>query len=453
MRRLAEFLKSSPWLLPVAVVASCTCIALALLEIDRGSRGPGNQRSLVFGAGADGARETLSTIASSVITVAGVAFSVTVLVLSLASSQYSPRVLRNFISDWRSQSVLGGFLGIFAYCIVVLRTIRGEGQEQFVPRLSVFGSIVLAFFAIGLLIFFIHHIANAIRASSIIRSIYTETIGAIDNIYEEHLRGKSETLGSTQDFNPHEDPKTIVSNSTGYIMRIHFSSLVELAKKHSVTIHLEKTVGDFVENGSPLASVRCAEDLAERIRERISKEVSIGNIRTLEQDVSYGIRQLVDVALKGLSPGINDTTTAIIAVDHLGAILAQLASRQIQFEPYAENNRALVVPQNPSFEDFVRQAFSQIRQFADTNPAVLSRLLGALHAIAYHVPNRARMLIIEEQAQLILETCKCGIPPHDQGRIVKKARALITFCKSKPFDVANTKASTGDLSGSVETSA
>ena len=174
------------WAVPAITVLGAVVLALAMIEIDQIlDRNTLAAWPRLFGAGADGSRGMLSAIAGSMITVTGVVFSITIVALSLASSQYTSRVLRNFMRDRSNQVVLGVFLGIFAYCLVVLRTIRGGDEGAFVPGLAVLMAVALAFVSIGVLIFFIHHIGTSIQASHIVAAVAKDTLAAVDHLFPE----------------------------------------------------------------------------------------------------------------------------------------------------------------------------------------------------------------------------------------------------------------------------
>jgi uncharacterized membrane protein len=327
-----------------------------------------------------GARGMLSAIAGSIITVAGVAFSIIIVALTLASSQYTPRILRNFMRDKGNQSVLGVFLGVFAYCLVVLRTIRGGDEGAFVPSFAVFVAVVLALVAIGFFIFFVHHISSALQASSIIKAAAEETIEATDRLFPTKL----EAAGC--DLSPRLPPadqkwKRIPSRSTGYIQRVDGDTLLRLAREWNVVMRMELGIGEFVVEGAPLVSIT-GETTSSEAEHKVNDVYSINRHRTTVQDVGFGIRQIVDIALKGLSPGINDTTTAVICVDYLTAILARLAPRQVETPLRMDQGQLRVIARGPTFRSLLDEAFDQIRQNAEGNVAVLIRLLEVLNIIA-----------------------------------------------------------------------
>lgn len=429
MRKTFESLRTSLWFLPTLIVFSSVCCALLLLEVDIYLEDPqfAKHWPRLFGAGSDGSRELLAVIASSVITVAGVAFSITVVVLALASSQYSPRVLRNFMRDWHNQTVLGGFLGIFAYCLVVLRTVRGEDHNAFVPSLAILGSLIFAFVGIGLLIYFIHHIASSIHTTSIVRSVHDETIEAIQIVFPRRLQeigNPSSDASATKNLFEHQRVvwRPVASTSTGYIKTVNLKSLFHFAREKSLMIKMDKCVGQFVVKRMPIAYVN--QSINQECCEKIMSAFDLGNERTLEQDVGYGIRQLVDVALKGLSPGINDTTSSLICIDHLGAILAHLADRETEEIPLLTEGGFGVIPAGPSFQWLVAETFNQVRQNGEKNPVVLLRIVETVTMVMQQTSDPQRIQILKEQANHVKDVARASIHERDRTEIEKALIAL-----------------------------
>jgi uncharacterized membrane protein len=374
----------------------------------------------LFGAGAEGARGLLAAIASSMITVAGVAFSVTMVTFALAASQYTSRILRNFMRDRSNQAVLGVFLAVFAYCLVVLRTIRGGDEGIFVPSLAVIMAVLLAFVAIGFLVFFIHHTAASIQASNIVHGASRETIGAIDRLFPEDDDGTEETAGSVAGGGD-VTWSTVPARATGYIQGIDVATLNELAEELGTGIRMDRGIGDFVIEDTPLASLtnRQADDT---IISKINGACTVGRYRTVHQDAAFGIRQIVDIALKALSPGINDTTTAVICIDSLGAILVRAAPRRFDTSEGPHGGRPRVIMPKPTFAELVRDSFDQIRQNAEGNVTVLTRLLQILEIIAGQTRGLARRRNLTEQAVLVMEAAERSVPSSRDLAIIQDAR-------------------------------
>ena len=259
LKQLWSILRSSFWFVPSLIVTVSIVLAVALIGVDF----TGIEQWLarwprLFGVGADGARGMLSTIAGSMMTVVGVTFSMVLMTLALASSQYTSRILRNFMSDRVTQVVLGVFAGIFTYCLIVLRTIRGGEDGVFVPSLAVSFSVVLAMGGIGILIFFIHHIAASIQASNIIASVAAETMLAIDRLFPEKLgdgRVNDDEAYPTPPPLPEQVWKAVPAKGNGYIQSLDNAALLRLACENKTIVRMEHAIGEFVVHGTALASL------------------------------------------------------------------------------------------------------------------------------------------------------------------------------------------------------
>ncbi|WP_425618146.1 DUF2254 domain-containing protein [Anatilimnocola sp. NA78] len=425
LRHWMQDLRASFWFVPAAIVVAAVVLATAIIGVDANIKLSFVEKwPLLFGAGAAGSRGLLTAVASSMITVAGVVFSITIVALSLTSSQYTSRVLRNFMRDRINQMVLGVFVGIFAYCLVVLRTIRGGDEKAFVPSLAVLGGLILAFVGIAFLIYFIHHIALSIQASSIIAAVASETIAAVDHLFPKGLGEAAHKSSGDKESGDNEEPSdeerawtAVPARVTGYIESIDGDALLTLAQKWETVIRMERGIGEFVIEGVPLISVDLATGLAEDEISALNAVYVVGRQRTLQQDAGFGIRQIVDIALKALSPGINDTTTAVMCVDYLAAILVRLASRDIPSLRRKEGGRTRLIARGPSFESLLAEAFDQIRQNAEGNVAILLRQVEALETIGGVTDSELRRKSLRIQADLVFEVAERTIASHDCGGI------------------------------------
>jgi uncharacterized membrane protein len=423
MNKLKQFgsnLRGRFWFLPTLIVAFSIALAVGLIVADSsGSRDWMAAWPRVFGAGAAGARGKQATVAGSMMTLVGVTFSMTLMTHALASSQYTSRILRNFMSDRVTQVVLGIFAGIFTYCLIVLRTIRGGDEGGFVPSLSVAFSVVLAIGGIGTLIFFIHHIAFSIQASSIIASVAQETLVAMDRLFPEKLgqepmddEGNPSLLPS-----PKRNWQAVMAGRNGYLQSVDNAALLRLARDHKTLVRMERGIGDFVVQNTPLASLALENLPDQEMIAALRAAYSIEQFRTVHQDCAFGIRQLVDMALRALSPGINDTTTAVMCVDYLTAILARLAAREIPSSCRYEDGELRVISIGPTFAGLVAESFDQIRGSAEGNVALMLRMLGALRTIASLTASPNRRQALREQVEGIAEVAARTIKsPHDRTR-------------------------------------
>ena len=411
-------LRASFWFVPGMIVLGAVGLASAMIWLDTSVEPKFFDKwPLLFGAGADGARGLLTAVASSMITVAGVVFSITIVALSLTSSQYTSRVLRNFMRDRINQVVLGVFVGIFAYCLVVLRTIRGGDEGAFVPSMAVMVGLLLAFVGIGFLIYFIHHIAISIQASSIIAAAAQETFAAVDHLFPKGLGEDVVEDSNGEKLAEGYEWSAIPSRQTGYIETVDGDALLALAHERGTVLRMEHGIGDFVIEDAPLLSAADSDQWDDDAIAEVNAAYLISRQRTVQQDAGFGIRQIVDIALRALSPGINDSTTAVMCVDYLAAILVRLVSRDIPTAHRMEAGKLRLIARGPSFESLLAEAFDQIRQNAEGNVAVLTRLLNALNAIANATPHNGRRDALRRQTALVVTVVERTVPPHDQAGI------------------------------------
>lgn len=421
MEKVWTHLRSGFWFLPGVMVIAAAVLAVLMTEIDmRVSKEALLGFPRIFGAGAEGSRELLSAIASSTITIAGVVFSITIVALSLTAAQYSPRVLRNFMRDRSNQMVLGIFVGIFTYCLLVLRTIHG-GEDAFIPSLSVIVGILLALVGIGFLIYFIHHIATSIQVSHITASIAEETNEAIDRLFPQEL---GEELPADMSAQIQKVVwQSVSAADTGYIQQVDMEALLKFARRYDVVVRMEHGIGAFVIAGQPLVSLSMSGQADSEIVKTVNKIFSISTYRNIPQDAAFGIQQLVDIALKALSPGVNDTNTANTSLDYLTAILYRLARRRIE-EPYRlDQGKLRVVAIGPSFRQLVDAAFDPIRRNVDGNVQMILALFNAVETIGRTIRNEERRKILLRQARMIRDMGD-HLKGIDDDREMVKARGL-----------------------------
>jgi uncharacterized membrane protein len=439
MNRFRQFwsnLRSSFWFMPSMIVLVSIALAVILIEADSAMSDQWlAQWPRLFGAGADGARGMMSAIAGSMMTVVGVTFSMVLMVLAMASSQYTSRILRNFIRSRITQVVLGIFAGIFTYCLIVLRTIRSGDEGVFVPNLAVTFGFVLALGGVGALIFFIHHIAASIQASSIIASVAEETISAIDRLFPVNLGQGPSDYDDEQPLRPPSERKwqAVMAGKSGYIESVNNAALVRLARDTNTIVWMNHGLGEFVVENTILASLDLEGPPDEATIDALQVTFSISRHRTVDQDAAFGIRQIVDIALKALSPGINDTTTAIMCVDYLTAIMARIAPRPIASSRRYEDGELRVIAKSPSFESLLAESFDQIRRNAKGDVAIMSRMLGAFQTLASLTARPRRRRALEEQVDWIAELAERSVESvHDRVRIDRRLASVREVLEGEP---------------------
>jgi len=425
-------LRSNFWFLPGLIVLGCILLALTLIQADAWvGQEVFDDWPRLFGGGADGARGLMSVIASSMISVTGVVFSITLVALTLTSSQYTPRVLRNFMRDRLNQTVLGVFVGIYAYAMVVLRTIRSADEGLFVPSLAVLMGLLLGLIGIGFLVFYIHHIAVSIQASQILAAVYDETRRAVDRLFPRTLDGEAwEDEPAAREVR-HWQP--VRSSHTGYIQQVDLDALLAFAEERDTVVRTERSIGEFLIEGMAVFSVAGEQPLEREAENRLQGLYMVDRQRTVEQDVAFGIRQLVDIALKGLSPGINDTTTAIMSIDYLTAVLARLGERRIDCDRRGDDGSLRLLNCGPDYKYLLGKAFEQIRQNADGNMAVLAHLLRALELLAERTRGSQRRGALLEHARAVAEVCQRSVKaPVDRKYLADLANRVLTALEAAP---------------------
>jgi uncharacterized membrane protein len=444
IRQLGHYLWTSLWFVPALLVLAGLVLAIILIELDtRLDAEIWAAWPRLFGAGAAGSRGMLQVIATSMITVAGVVFSITIAALAQASTQYSSRLLRNFMSDRTNQTVLGVFVSIFVYCLVVLRTIRGGDEGAFVPSLAVLGAIVLAFVGIGLLVYFIHHIASSIQASQIVSRVSAETSHAVDNLFPQQL-GDEATEDPVQTLSTADAPfhaETVPSRRTGYIQAVDVDALLAIACDLQAVVRMERGIGDFIISDTPLVTLLChkiagkPEDSQTAVR--LNEAFTVGRQRTINQDADFGIQQIVDVANKALSPGINDTTTAVLCIHHLTAILTQLAHRRIESPCRHKEGSLRVIARGATFPDLLSAAFDQVRRNGEGNVTVLAQLVQALSLLDGTTYSAARRTALLHQAEALHEVIQRSVrAPQERTSLDRECTALIRSLRTIQEDTS-----------------
>ncbi|GAB5537449.1 MAG: DUF2254 domain-containing protein [Rubricoccaceae bacterium] len=392
-------LRSSYWFLPSLLAVSAIVLSFATTALD-GIVGSDWIRSVgwLYENKPDGARTLLSTIAGSMIGVAGVTFSITIASVVYASGQYGPRLLTNFMYDRGNQITLGTFIATFLYCLLVLRTIRGAdegfGGENpagdvvgpFVPHIAIATALALALASIGVLIYFIHHIPESIHVSNVIAGVGRDLRRKVDTLFPERI-GRDEPTDAARQRDDvvtdlpdgfFEDAKPIQADGSGYIQGADGDRLLELACDENLVLRVLRRPGDFVAEGDAL--VLAWPELDDTTCQQIRRAFAWGRQRTSLQDVRFLIDELVEIAARALSPGINDPFTAMTCVDWLGGALKDLAGRDFPgSHRYGPDGRLRVVAQPTSYAEFVDRVFGQLRPYvaADRNAA-----LHALRTIA-----------------------------------------------------------------------
>ena len=428
-------LRSSFWFVPAAMACMAAALAVGVVEIDQAiAEGSLQGMGWIYSGGAEGASLLLGTVAGSMIAIAGTVFSMTLVALSLASSQLGPRLLRNFMRDTANQVVLGTFVATFVYCLLVLRTIRRADEVAFVPHLSVSTGVLLAMVSIGVLIYFIHHVSVSIQADEVVARVGRELEVGIHRLFPGHL-GKpgSEISKAPGDADLPgafaSEARPVGALEDGYLQRIDTDALMVLAAKEDLLLRLERRPGHYLIKGRAVVMVWPGDRVTEALVDKLNAAFVLGNQRTAAQDVEFSFHQLVEIAVRALSPGINDPFTAIACVDRLGSGLCCLARCDmpyaLRFDPHGQLR--LVAP-GPSFAGIVDTAFNQIRQSARSNPAVAIRMLDAIAQIAGHVKHLPDAACLQRHADMIIRGSRETVP--EPGDLLAVEAAFTTAAQA-----------------------
>lgn len=407
-------------------------LAVAILVVERAASA--NGIPFVFDGDASAARSVLATIATSLITVAGVAFSITVVTLQLVSQQFTPRALRNFLADRVNQLMAGVFVGVFAYCLVMLSAVRDveeAGVEGFVPALGVSVAMVLALLALGVLLVFIHHMSQSIQVSQIAADVAESTLSSLDAIYPEPFaepadRDAGELLES---WHAHGDPQAVMPWRNGYVQSIALDRVSDAfdAGGGPLRLHLRLAPGGFARTDEPIALVWGGGD--RDFRRQVRALVVIGSEREVQQDTLYGVRQLADIAMRAISPSINDPTTAETCIGYMRAILVRLAGRSFpaRVRRYADHD-VEVVTERDDFGDFIEVALVEVGRYASRDGRIATALLSTAIAVArtaVECDALERLLPLREAARTIAEPARENLPNERDRLALERLMAEI----------------------------
>ncbi len=423
-------LRHSFWFVPSLITLAAAVLSQITLAMDEATNWSNYNglRWIDVGSG-ESAGTLLSAIVGSMITATSVTFSMTLVALSLTTSQYGPRLLHNFMGRPGSQIVLGTFLATFIYGLLILRSVRIASNASVVPHLSVTVAIGLALTSVGVLIFFIHHIAKSIQADTIIGQVYQHLIASIDRMFPgltEEEPCLSQSLARMQrapddtvlSLFKHEGIP-VASSTTGYLQTIDTNGLLKFAEEHSLVVILHRRPGHFLVQGQHIATLYLSHSSTKELLQDVCAQLIVGQERTSEQDLEFAILNLVEIAVRALSPGINDPYTAIRCIDWLGAALCRIAQRDFPDPHQYDKNGTLRIIRDPeSFEGFVDAAFDQIRHASAGNPALYNRLIESLTMLALLAKPSVSYGALQHHADMVL---------RDAQRTIKEAHDYSAF--------------------------
>jgi uncharacterized membrane protein len=403
-----EALRTNLWVVPTVEVLCVGALFVGSYAVDRSAYHGGlTLPSWLYGGSADSARQILSAIAAAVITVLGLVFSITIVALTLASTQFGPRMLRNFTRDRVTQVTLGTFVASFFYTILTLVSIGSSSRGGFVPHLSITVSLAFVVLDIGVLILFIDHISKLIQLPQVIASIAGDLAQAVDAEVPPYRTESPRRGPSVSEMTKRLDSfgGVVRAERSGYLQFIRLDTLMGIAARNDAVVSLHLRPGHFVAAGQPLATVWPPE-AAPRVARALERTHATGPHRTLTQDLSFAFDQLVEIAIRALSPAVNDTFTALTCVDWLGDSLAKVCARWDPVTVHRDRaGRLRVIKVVVSDERLIERAFEKIRQASQGMPAVMIRQLDAVARIMEHATSEQQRAALITQAEMILRLC------------------------------------------------
>lgn len=399
MRRdkVIEYIKGSLWVVPALFALASMVLAQITVSLDETFEGA---QLFTFPGDADSARSILSTIATSMISFTGIVFTITIVALQLASQQFSPRILRTFFEDQKSQYSLGMFVATFIFALTVLREIGAEAEP--VPRIAVASSVFLVVATTVVFVGYLDHMAKSIRISYLIAEIGDESREVIDRFLPTDFRGP-------EDIERRGEPTIVRSTKPGVLNEVHLTHLVRLAEAEGCTIQILPNLGDFVPTGGKMAEIYGGSSSEDEVRHFLD----LGKERTMDQDLAFGIRQLVDIAVKAISPAINDPTTAVQSLDQIHDILRRLCGVPLpERRVYGER----VSIHGPTWDGLVNLACNEIRHFGEGYVQVARRLNAMLTDLAQHT-NDQRRAILDAELELLEASIRRGFEDDADRRL------------------------------------
>ncbi|MEI5686068.1 MULTISPECIES: DUF2254 domain-containing protein [Sphingomonas] len=438
--RLADYLGSSYWFVPTIMAIGAVLLAIGMVTLDAtlGSSWMGGY-AWVYASHPDGARQVLSSVGGSMITVAGTVFSVTIAAVVYASGQYGPRLLTNFMRDRGNQVTLGTFIATFLYCLLVLRTIRSaeeSGGYGFVPNLALLVGVLLALCSIAVLIYFIHHVPSKIHINSVIEDVGDRLLRGIDDRFPRFIGEAPDdhdstaeklpaTFRDTADAAVGADRFVVTAKDTGYIQFLDDETVMRVARENGLVLRLQYQPGDFVHIGRALVEAwppgRCDDKCADALRDA----VAIGSRRSALQDLRFLVDELVEIAARALSPGVNDPFTAVTCLDWLSAALSDLAGRSLPSHLRVDDDGALRVIAHPvTFASLMDRSFGALAQYCAADMVAALRYLNALGEVSLDCDEPDRLATIRAYADKLEELANDGLKGFNLRRVRHRADEL-----------------------------
>jgi uncharacterized membrane protein len=433
-----ESLRTTLWFVPTLLVAIAALAFGASYAIDRAAyEGAISLPGWIRGIDPGTARQELIGIAAAVITVAGVVFSITILALTLASQQFGPRMLRTFIRDLGTQVTLGAFVATFVYAVAALGAVHQTSHEVFVPYLSLALTEGLVLVDMAVLIYFIHHIAHSIQLPQVIAVIARDLSRAIDADFPLRLGEgpeRPDTGAGIADLveQVRSEGERVPATQSGYLQLVGYSELTRIAEELECVILLAHRPGHFIVCGHELATV-WPRRAAPQVARALARSHVTGPHRTLTQDPVFAIDQLVEIAIRALSPAVNDTFTALTCIDWLSDGLSKVSGRQLREGVYRDRaGSPRLIAAGPSYARMVNRAFDKVRQAGRGMPAVALRQLEAVQRVLEVTEDPERRRVLVRQADMILRGSEEAIPEEEDRALVRARYADALSARPRP---------------------
>jgi uncharacterized membrane protein len=418
-----EALRTTFWFVPTVLILVAAVIFVASFAIDVATYYHHIQLPFWLRIGsASAGRDVLIAIAAAIITTVGVVFSITILALTLASQQFGPRMMRNFVRDFGNQFTLGTFVASFVYSVLALGSISSYPHPDFVPRLCIAVAELLLLLDLAVLIYFINHIAGSIQLPAVIAGIAHDLDVAIDKEFPEQddTRDQAAVI-SARDLRVRlQQPDelldalerrggVVLAAKSGYLQFVGYSQLTKIARLLDATIRLDYRPGHFIVAGQPIAKV-FPQGAAKQVEDALAKSHVTGPHRTLMQDPVFAIDQIVEIAIRALSPAVNDTFTALTCLDWLSEGLCRLSQRELTHDIYRdEEGRIRLIGAGWSYERIISRALDKIRQAAVGMPAVAIRMLDTISVVANATTSQLQREVLVNQVQMIMRSADASV--------------------------------------------
>ena len=418
------------WFIPVLIIIITILIAIGLVILDQEitvtQDGLGKY---FFVNSADSARSILSTISGAMIGVAGTVFSVTLVALTLASSQFGPRLIKNFMYVRLNQVVLGSYVATYLYCLFVLSAIKENDSYTFMPVISILFAILAALINIILLIIFIHQIATSIQADKVISDISKVIYKHINDLYPSKMGDalESDRINIVENIkSTYTNSTAVQSKRTGYLQYVDGESLLKIATSLDVLLELHFRPGDHLVEGIELGKIYSNIELEKEEINHICEQFVIGNIKEGDQDLEFSVHQMVEIASRALSPGVNDPYTAITCIDNLTGTLCHISQIEFPSKYRIDKEKSLrIIANTTDFEGLMDVAYNQIRQFSAGSTAVIIKLMEAQVTLHGFVTKENHIKAVKKHATMILNIGKQTIKePLDFEDLKERAKII-----------------------------